>query len=264
MYGDASESGAGEWPSAIGRARERSCRGGCDYTRRVEPALWLSLVAATLVISITPGAGAINTMTNAMTVGWRRSVWGVIGQQLALVLHIAIVAAGVGVLVASSPVLFKAIRYLGAAYLVYLGLRLIFARAEPLASPEPPDDPGEGGSLPAQGRRATGAREAPLREESVSSIIRRGFWVNLLNPKSVVFFLAFLPQFIRPDMPLLPQYLVLIATVVGIDVVIMWGFFATVARPFRRLTATERGQRLLNGTFGTLFIGVAALLVFVH
>jgi homoserine/homoserine lactone efflux protein len=167
----------------------------------------------------------------------------VLGQQLALVLHILIVAAGVGVLVSSTPIVFNAIRYLGAAYLVYLGARLILAK------------PREG-SIPEEG-------DAPIGE-SAWSLLRRGFWVNLLNPKAIVFFLAFIPQFIRADAPLVPQYLVLMCTVVGIDVLVMWFFFAAAAKPFRRYVATVRGQRILNTVFGTLFVAVAALLLFVH
>ncbi|WP_053385573.1 LysE family translocator [Leucobacter celer] len=209
----------------------------------MNPAIWFSLLTASVVISLTPGAGAINTMSNALTVGWRRSFWGVLGQQLALVLHILIVAAGVGVLVSSTPIVFNAIRYLGAAYLVYLGARLILAK------------PREG-SIPEEG-------DAPIGE-SAWSLLRRGFWVNLLNPKAIVFFLAFIPQFIRADAPLVPQYLVLMCTVVGIDVLVMWFFFAAAAKPFRRYVATVRGQRILNTVFGILFVAVAVLLLFVH
>lgn len=208
----------------------------------VAPALWISLLTASAIISLTPGAGAINTMSNALTVGWRRSFWGVIGQQLALLVHIAVVAAGVGVLVASTPVVFDAVRYLGAAYLAYLGVRLLLAK--PVV---PSEDTG-----------------GPGRTEGRWSILRRGFWVNLLNPKAIVFFLAFIPQFIKTDQPLAPQYLVLAATVVGVDMLVMWGFFAAAAKPFRRYTESVRGQRVLNSVFGALFIGVAALLLFVH
>ncbi len=213
------------------------------YTVLVNPAIWFSLLTASVVISLTPGAGAINTMSNALTVGWRRSFWGVLGQQLALILHILIVAAGVGVLVSSTPIVFNAIRYLGAAYLVYLGVRLILARPRESAVSE------DAGALPG---------------ETAWSLLRRGFWVNLLNPKAIVFFLAFIPQFIRTDAPLLPQYLVLMCTVVGIDVLVMWFFFAAAAKPFRRYVATARGQRILNTVFGILFIAVAGLLLFVH
>lgn len=208
----------------------------------MSPTVWISLLAACLIISFTPGAGAINTMSNALTQGWRRSLWGVLGQQAALLVHIAIVAAGVGLIVSRSPLLFDIIRYAGALYLVYLGIRLILTRPVP----EPHD---------------VVARTPPERRWSM---VRRGFWVNLLNPKAIVFFLAFIPQFIVLDQPPLPQYLVLVCTVVIVDVVVMWGFFAVAARPFRRLARSAGGQRTLNIVFGSLFIGVAALLAFVH
>lgn len=205
--------------------------------------VWLSLLTASVVISFTPGAGAINTMSNALAEGWRRSIWGVIGQQLALIMHVVIVAAGVGLVVSRSPVLFDIIRYAGAAYLAYLGLRLILTRVR---------------------ESNESAADAPRLPESHWSMMRRGFWVNLLNPKAIVFFLAFIPQFIRLDQPALPQYLILITTVIVVDVLVMWGFFATAARPFQRMTRTVRGQRVLNSVFGVLFLAVAALLLFVH
>lgn len=204
--------------------------------------VWLSLLTASVVISLTPGAGAINTMSNALNEGWRRSVWGVIGQQLALIVHVAIVAAGVGLLVARSPLLFEIIRWSGAAYLVFLGVRMILAKPAP----------------------TTGDVTAVRTRESRTSLIRRGFWVNMLNPKAIVFFLAFIPQFIRLDAAPLPQYLILIATVVVVDVLVMWFFFAAAAKPFRRLTATVTGQRALNVVFGVLFLIVAALLLLLH
>lgn len=209
----------------------------------VSLAVWFSLLTACVVISLTPGAGAINTMSNALTQGWRRSIWGIIGQQLALVVHVVIVAAGVGLIVSRSELLFTVIRYAGAAYLVYLGLRLILSRPVPREGPD---------------------IEVQDAREGHWSMIRRGFWVNLLNPKAIVFFLAFIPQFVRLDEPQLPQYLTLIATVIVVDVLVMWGVFALAARPFRRLTRSARGQRILNGIFGALFIAVAALLVFLH
>lgn len=202
--------------------------------------VWLALVVAGALISFTPGAGAINTMANSLTSGWSRSIWGILGQQVALVVHIAVVAAGIGVVVASSPVVFNVIRYSGAAYLVYLGVRQWRARTS--------DGPAE--------------TEGVL--ESRWSMVRRGLLVNLTNPKAVVFFLAFTPQFIRPAEPLLPQYLVLAATVVVIDVVVMWFFFAAAAKGLRRLTSTERGRRGINRLFGGLFVGVGALLATVH
>ncbi|WP_299167319.1 LysE family transporter [uncultured Arthrobacter sp.] len=200
--------------------------------------IWLALVGAQALISFTPGAGAVNTMSNSLTVGFRRSMWGILGQQLALLVHIAVVAAGVGLLVAGSPLAFSIIRYAGAAYLVYLGIRKFL---EPL--------------VPAD-------QAATLHAEGAASMFRRGLWVNLLNPKAIVFFLAFVPQFIRPEQELLGQYGVLAGTVVVIDVLVMWLFFAAAARSFSRFTSGPRGQRLLNRIFGTLFVAVGALLAF--
>ena len=203
--------------------------------------LWLALAGAGALISFTPGAGAINTMSNSLNAGFRRSMWGILGQQAALVIHVVIVALGVGVLVARSPTAFNVIRYAGAAYLVYLGVRQFLSKPN-LAEEQ----------------------TAALRNEPAWSIFRRGLWVNLLNPKAIVFFLAFMPQFIRTEQPLLPQYVVLTATIVGIDILVMWFFFAAAARSFQRFTQTTRGQLVLSKVFGVLFVGVGILLALIH
>ncbi|WP_343318985.1 LysE family transporter [Arthrobacter sp. TMP15] len=202
--------------------------------------LWLALAGAGAMISLTPGAGAINTMSNSLSAGFRRSFWGILGQQLALVIHIVIVAAGVGIIVSSSPILFLLIRYVGAAYLVYLGIRSLLAKVE----------------------KNDGGKSAAAVEPGLS-MFRRGLWVNLLNPKAIVFFLAFMPQFIRPADPLLPQYVVLTATVVLIDIIVMWFVFAAGAKQLKHLTASEHGQLLLNRIFGVMFIVVGILLALV-
>jgi homoserine/homoserine lactone efflux protein len=204
-------------------------------------ALWISLLGASIIISFTPGAGAINTMTNAMRLGFRGAIWGIIGQQIALLIHVIIVAAGVGILVASSPAIFAAVRYAGAAYLVYLGVRMILSK---------PDVSSES--------------TTQTRVSGRWAMVRRGILVNLLNPKAIVFFLAFTPQFIQPGQPLAPQYAIYIGTIIVVDILVMWFFFAATARSFQRFTTTVRGAKILNLVFGTLFIFVAALLLLMH
>lgn len=178
-------------------------------------------------------------MSNSLGSGWTRSIWGILGQQLALLVHIAIVAAGVGALVSRSQVAFDAIRYVGAAYLVYLGVRQFRSNA------------GVDGV-------------AQLVREPAWSMLRRGLLVNLTNPKAIVFFLAFLPQFVRLDRALVPQYAVVAATVVAVDVVVMWFLFASAARGLVRFTAQESGRRTVNRVFGGLFVGVGVVLAAVH
>src|SRR5881397_1327225 len=117
--------------------------------------LWLALVGAGALISFTPGAGAIFTMSTSLNNGFRRTLWGIMGLQTALIVQVAIVALGVGVLVASSPVIFNVIRYAGAAYLVYLGIRQFVHR--------PDLDKDEVDSR---------------RNEPALSMYQRGVWVN--------------------------------------------------------------------------------------
>ncbi|WP_132994214.1 LysE family transporter [Gordonia zhaorongruii] len=199
---------------------------------------WFALLGACILISFTPGAGAINTMNNALTIGYRRSLWGILGQQAALLVQLAIVAAGLGVVIARSPVAFDVVRYTGAAYLAYLGFRQILADSAQE----------DGGAAPASA------------DESASSIVARGVWVNLLNPKAIVFLLAFIPGFVAPDRDFLVQYAVIGVTVVVVDVLVMSLFFALLGHAFARITSTPRARRRLNVLFGLLFIGVGIML----
>ena len=215
---------------------------------RVQLSLWWTLVGACLLISFTPGAGAISTMANSLAAGWARSLWGVLGQQVALVIHILIVALGVGVLVAANHWLFNAIRWIGAAYLVFLGVRLWLDR--PMGAVQLEAEVAQDAAAPAS------LRPWPM--------FRRGVLVNLTNPKAIVFFLAFMPQFIQPDAgDLLQQYLIFTATVVVIDIVVMWFFFALAAKGLRRFMRDPKGQRLVSRIFGTLYIAVAGLLLLI-
>lgn len=221
-------------------------------------ATWTALVTAVVVISLTPGAGAVNTMTNSISQGWRRSFWGVLGQQIALIIQLTIVAVGVGAIVAAVPAVLTAVRWIGAAYLVYLGVRMLLARPVVPSAPEHQEldtSTTSDGTVPAKKRPGY---------ESAWGMIRRGILVNLLNPKAIVFFLAFIPPFIRPDQPQLPQYLIIGVTCVVVDVIVMWFGFALLAKPLGRLMHTMRGQRILNTIFGLCFIAVAGLLLLLH
>lgn len=199
---------------------------------------WVALLGACLLISLTPGAGAINTMNNALNVGFRRAIWGILGQQLALLIQLVVVALGLGLIVTNSPTAFAVIRYVGAAYLIYLGIKQI--RTEPAADGAP----------------------TQVINDSAWGMFTRGVWVNLLNPKAIVFLVAFIPGFVRTEHAVAVQYAEIGATIVAVDLIVMWLFFALVGRAFRRVTSTPRGGRRLNILFGLLFIGVGLMLVF--
>ena len=197
---------------------------------------WLAFLVACWVISLSPGAGAIASMACGLQYGFWRGYWNAIGLQLALVLQIAVVAAGVGAVLATSALAFSLIKWFGVAYLLWLAFKQWQAIPQLL----------EDSSLP----RPIGR---PL------SLVLRGFLVNASNPKAIVFILAVLPQFLDPARPLLLQYGEMAATMVVVDLIVMAGYTGLAARVLRLLREPGQ-QRLLNRIFGGLFAAAAALL----
>ncbi|HLV17405.1 MAG TPA: LysE family transporter [Pseudomonas sp.] len=201
---------------------------------------WLAFFAACWVISLSPGAGAIASMSSGLRYGFWRGYWNVLGLQLALALQIAIVAAGLGAVLAASELAFNLIKWFGVGYLLYLGWKQWTAPASELSTDE------VGRPL---GRPLT--------------LVLRGFLVNASNPKAIVFILAVIPQFLDPRQPLLVQYLIIAATMIAVDLVVMAGYTGLAARVLR-LLRSPRQQKLLNRTFGALFMAAAALLATVR
>lgn len=202
---------------------------------------WMGFVLACWIISLSPGAGAIASMTSGLQYGFRRGYLNIFGLQLALMLQIAIVAVGLGAILATSALAFNLIKWFGVCYLVWLAWGQWHAVIKPALD----------------GQTRTQAAEVSRRR-----LILQGFLVNAGNPKAIVFMLAVLPQFIAPEHPLLPQYLEIMATMVTIDIIVMTGYTGLAARLLRLQTA--RQQKKVNRTFASLFVGAAALLATVH
>nr|WP_269453638.1 LysE family transporter [Pseudoclavibacter sp. 13-3] len=214
------------------------------------------------MVSLTPGAGAISTMTNALNVGWRRSIWGILGQQVGLLVLLIIVASGLGALIAHAPGVTTVIRYAGAAYLGYLGVRqLLLARAVGRVAE---DGVSDGGSAVGPDVADSADAAGVSRYLRPGAMVMRGTWVNLSNPKAIIFFLAFMPQFIDASKPVVLQYATVIVTMIVVDVGVMWGFFAPAARAVGRFARNAHGQRVMNAVFGALYLAVGVLLVFLH
>ncbi|SEQ65286.1 homoserine/homoserine lactone efflux protein [Azotobacter beijerinckii] len=204
------------------------------------PETWLAYFAACWVISLSPGAGAIASMSSGLSHGFRRGYWNAVGLQLALAVQIAIVAAGLGALLATSELAFGLIKWFGVAYLAYLGWKQWRA---------PLDEPA--------------AEGAPRPLERPLALVLRGFLVNAGNPKAIVFILAVLPQFLDPARPLLAQYLLMAATMIGVDLLVMAGYTGLAAKVLP-LLRSPRQLRLLNRTFAALFVAAAGLLALVR
>ena len=197
---------------------------------------WLAFMAACWVISLSPGAGAIASMSCGLQYGFARGYWNALGLQLGLILQIAIIAAGVGAVLAASATAFTAIKWFGVLYLLYLAIK-------------------QWRALPSDITEETMVR--PIGKPL--ALVFRGFLVNVSNPKALVFMLAVLPQFIDPHAPLGAQYLTIAATMVTVDLIVMAGYTGLAAKVLR-LLRTPKQQRRLNRTFAGLFVAAAALL----
>ncbi len=201
---------------------------------------WIALFISGWLISISPGPGAISCLATGLRHGLRRGRWNIYGLQVALAICIAIVATGLGALLAASSTAFNVVKWFGVAYLIYLGIRQWRAPAAvDLAS----------------------ATAAPL--ESRWALFRQGLLVNLSNPKGIVFFLAVLPQFIDPQAPQAPQYLIAAATLIAIDLVVMHGYTAA-ASSIQRWLRSPTQVRWMNRSFGGLFVAAGLALATFH
>ncbi len=201
--------------------------------------MWFAYMLACWVISISPGAGAIASMSSGLNYGFKRGYWNAIGLQLALMVQIGIVAAGAGVLLATSPWAFLVIKWFGVGYLLYLAYLQWKA---PVQSIEIAVD---------------------AKQKSIPKLIMYGFLVNMSNPKAIVFLLAVLPQFLDLSQPQWPQYLIMGITMITIDLIVMAGYTGLAAKVLKLLKSPKQ-QKYLNRTFAVLFAGAASLLSLVH
>ncbi len=199
--------------------------------------LWLAFVAASIVLLILPGPTILTVISYSVSHGRRANLPLVaavaLGDSTALLLSLV----GLGALLATSAFWFTVIKWAGGLYLLYLGLKLLRAGASP-ASVASPDAP-----------------------RSRWQLFANTYLVTALNPKGIIFFVAFLPQFLNTSAPVPPQLWILAATFVVLATVNA-GLYAVFASAARRLLESPRAQRRFNLLGGSLIsvAGVWALL----
>lgn len=195
---------------------------------------WLAYLLTTSILSLSPGSGAINTMSTGISHGYRGAAASISGLQVGLAAHILLVGIGLGALFSQSALAFEVLKWAGAAYLVWLGI---------------------------QQWRSAGAidLQAVAKAMPRRKLFKRAVLVNLTNPKSIVFLAALFPQFILPHEPQAAQYLVLGVTTVVVDIIVMIGY-ATLARRIAAWIKGPKQMKLLNRLFGGMFMAVGALL----
>ena len=188
--------------------------------------LWLAFFAAAWAISLSPGPGAVAVMSASLQHGFARGWFAVVGLVLGFWTQLVVVAAGVGAIIATSALAFAVVKWLGVAYLVYLGIRQW--RAPPLSL-----------AAATVGHGASATR---------SRIVVEAWLLNAVNPKGTVFMLA-----------VVPQYLAIGATLAFTDLVVNTGYAALASRLLGVLRSPNR-VRAVQRVFGSLFIALGALL----
>ena len=203
---------------------------------------WITFFIAACLIAISPGSGAVLSMSHGLSYGVRKTTATIIGLQAGLLLVLFIAGAGVGSLLLASETAFNVVKTVGALYLIYLGVSQWRAKV----------------AVPADMPSAVSRTDAP----AVRRRLLAGFLTNATNPKGIVFMVAVLPQFIDKNAALLPQLLILAATMCAIDLVVMHGY-AFAAASMQRFLRDARAVKNQNRVFGGVLMAVGATLFFV-
>ena len=200
----------------------------------------LLFIAAGLLLNLTPGPDVLYVVSHALRSGARAGMVAALGITAGCFVHIFAAAVGVSALMAASATAFALLKWAGAGYLVYVGLRLLWPG--PVVAMDL-------GAAPVDAKQCQDA-------SAYRAIFLRGFWTNALNPKVALFFLAFVPQFIAPQMdnkPLAFLLLGLLFNFNGLWVNLSWA--AAAAFLARRSGLVQRSLRWLDRAAGALFVG---------
>ena len=200
---------------------------------------WWLFVVMTFVVSATPGPNMLLVMSHSARFGFRAALATMAGCMTALLAMMSLSAAGLGALLQTFPSVFDALRWMGAVYLAYLGIK---SWRSPVHDEQKPV------SMDADGQSAHDGR-----------LYRQGLLVAASNPKAILFAAAFFPQFIRPELPQLPQFSILLATFAVIEV----AWYVVYAVSGQRLAVYLRRAAVLkafNRITGGAFIGFAGLM----
>ena len=195
---------------------------------------WLVFFAAALALNISPGPDIAYIVSNTVARGKQHGFAASFGVCSGSVVHVLAAAFGLSAILAASALAFSAVKWVGAAYLIYLGVKAL---------------------LSAGSQFAVEANERSRR--SAFSIYRQGFMIDVLNPKVAVFFMAFLPQFANPALGHVPAQLVLHGTlVIAVALVVEAGIVLIAARFTEALRRNPRIGLWLDRALGTVLIGL--------
>jgi len=214
----------------------------------VDSATLLAFAGAWGALVVLPGPDTALVAGMGVARGRRPAIGAALGSLSALAIHVTAAGLGVSALLAQSATAFTVLKLVGAAYLVVLGLRLVFH-----------DRSGVDAEVAEAEHDAEAAIAATARRGALGPAYRRGILTGALNPKSAIFFLTFLPQFLDPHSALAPQVLVL--GLITLVIAGLWhGVLIAAASRLRRAAAAPRVQALVERATGTVFVVLGARL----
>lgn len=211
---------------------------------------WWIFVTATFLISAAPGPNMLLIMNQSVRFGLRLSMFSMAGCMAALLSMFTLSALGLGVVLQNAPIVFDALRWLGALYLAYLGYKVWMSPIVPITSTTQASDENDRNLAPSS---AT---------PSASALIRTGFFTAGSNPKALLFAAALLPQFIQASLPQAPQLAILLTTFTVIET--LWYFiYALGGLSMAQQLRKPNILRWFNRVTGGAFIGFAGLMAVV-
>ncbi|OOG46493.1 LysE family translocator [Polaromonas sp. A23] len=196
----------------------------------------LLFIAAGWLLNLTPGPDVLYIVTHSLRSGARAGIIAGLGITTGCFVHIFAAAVGVSALLATSAMAFTVLKWMGAAYLLWVGIKILFSR-RPQATTD---------------LRAVAASEP---QRPLKAIFIGGFWTNVLNPKVAIFFLAFVPQFIAPDAASPALAFALLGVLFNLNAIPVNTGWALVAAWMARRDAVQRGMHWLDRAAGVMFIG---------
>ncbi len=207
----------------------------------------LLFVAAGLLLNLTPGPDVLYIVSQALRHGLRAGLVAALGITGGCFVHIFAASVGVSALMLASATAFSLLKWVGAAYLVYIGVRMVFSRA-----PAP------------LGLDSVGLEKIPVSRGALKTIFMRGFWTNALNPKVALFFLAFLPQFIAPSIEHKPLAFLLLGLLFNFNAVwVNFGWACAAVWLAKQAGGLQARMHWLDRVAGTLFIAFGFKLAFI-
>ena len=219
-------------------------------------------IAAGILLNLTPGPDVLYIVTHSLKRGWHAGAVAALGITAGCFVHIAAAALGLSALMAASGTAFSVLKWLGAAYLVYVGWTMMGLALPGRPKSTSPDAVARSALAAPGGEEATNSiassaiNTGATGQNDLKKVFMKGFWTNVLNPKVALFFLAFLPQFIAPgaqDKTLAFVLLGLIFNFNGLWVNLAYA--ALGAAVSQRFTALQRGMRWLERVAGAVFMG---------